>query len=323
MLKLTLRRLPLIFLTVLGTAILNFFLLKAVPGDLVDVIAVQSGSATPQYMAQLRAAYGLDASLPVQLLHYLGQLAQLDLGHSFRYNEAVLQLILDRLPATLALVGAGLLLALVLGVLIGAASAVRPHGVLDSLLSGLSTLGYSAPMFWTALMLIVVFGVKLDWLPVSGIQDLAANATGWALFGDRLLHLILPASTLALFYLAMFARLSRASMIETLQQDYIRTARAKGNRGGRVVWRHALRNAFLPVLTMLGLQSSALLGGSIVVESVFAWPGLGQLSFDAITNRDLNLLLGILLFSALLVVVANLLVDLLYGVLDPRVRAAE
>jgi len=323
MLKLTLRRLPLIFLTVLGTAILNFFLLKAVPGDLVDVIAVQSGSATPEYMAQLRAAYGLDASLAVQLLHYLGQLAQLDLGHSFRYNEAVLQLILDRLPATLALVGAGLLLALVLGVLIGVASAVRPHGVLDSLLSGLSTLGYSAPMFWTALMLIVLFGVKLDWLPVSGIQDLAANATGWALFGDRLLHLILPASTLALFYLAMFARLSRASMIETLQQDYIRTARAKGNRGGRVVWRHALRNAFLPVLTMLGLQSSALLGGSIVVESVFAWPGLGQLSFDAITNRDLNLLLGILLFSALLVVVANLLVDLLYGVLDPRVRAAE
>jgi peptide/nickel transport system permease protein len=323
MLKLTLRRLPLIFLTVLGTAILNFFLLKAVPGDLVDVIAVQSGSATPEYMAQLRAAYGLDASLPMQLLHYLGQLAQLDLGHSFRYNEAVLQLILDRLPATLALVGAGLLLALVLGVLIGVASAVRPHGVLDSLLSSVSTLGYSAPMFWTALMLIVLFGVKLDWLPVSGIQDLAAGASGWALFGDRLLHLILPASTLAMFYLAMFARLSRASMIETLQQDYIRTARAKGNRSGRVVWRHALRNAFLPVLTMLGLQSSALLGGSIVVESVFAWPGLGQLSFDAITNRDLNLLLGILLFSALLVVLANLLVDLLYGVLDPRVRAAE
>lgn len=323
MLKLTLRRLPLIFLTVLGTAVLNFFLLKAVPGDLVDVIAVQSGSATPEYMAQLRAAYGLDASLPMQLLHYLRQLAQLDLGHSFRYNEAVLQLILDRLPATLALVGAGLLLALVLGVLIGVASAVRPHGVLDSVLSSLSTLGYSAPMFWTALMLIVLFGVKLDWLPVSGIQDLAANASGWALFGDRLLHLILPASTLAMFYLAMFARLSRASMIETLQQDYIRTARAKGNRGGRVVWRHALRNAFLPVLTMLGLQSSALLGGSIVVESVFAWPGLGQLSFDAITNRDLNLLLGILLFSALLVVLANLLVDLLYGLLDPRVRAAE
>ena len=323
MLKLTLRRLPLIFLTVLGTAILNFFLLKAVPGDLVDVIAVQSGSATPEYMAQLRAAYGLDASLPMQLLHYLGQLAQLDLGHSFRYNEAVLQLILDRLPATLALVGAGLLLALVLGVLIGVASAVRPHGVLDSVLSSLSTLGYSAPMFWTALMLIVLFGVKLDWLPVSGIQDLAANASGWALFGDRLLHLILPASTLAMCYLAMFARLSRASMIETLQQDYIRTARAKGNRGGRVVWRHALRNAFLPVLTMLGLQSSALLGGSIVVESVFAWPGLGQLSFDAITNRDLNLLLGILLFSALLVVLANLLVDLLYGLLDPRVRVAE
>ena len=323
MLKLTLRRLPLIFLTVLGTAVLNFFLLKAVPGDLVDVIAVQSGSATPEYMAQLRAAYGLDASLPMQLLHYLGQLAQLDLGHSFRYNEAVLQLILDRLPATLALVGAGLLLALVLGVLIGVASAVRPHGVLDSVLSSLSTLGYSAPMFWTALMLIVLFGVKLDWLPVSGIQDLAANASGWALFGDRLLHLILPASTLAMFFLAMFARLSRASMIETLQQDYIRTARAKGNRGGRVVWRHALRNAFLPVLTMLGLQSSALLGGSIVVESVFAWPGLGQLSFDAITNRDLNLLLGILLFSALLVVLANLLVDLLYGLLDPRVRAAE
>lgn len=320
MLTLIVRRLPLIVLTVLGTAVLNFFLLKLVPGDLVDVIAMQSGSATPEYMAQLRAAYGLDASLPVQLVHYLGQLARLDLGHSFRFNEPVLTLILDRLPATLALVGAALALSLAAGILLGVASALRPHGPLDALLSGLSILGYSAPMFWTALMLIVLFGVQLGWFPVSGIADIRAGHQGLARLLDHLHHLVLPATTLALYYLAVFARLTRASMIETLHEDFIRTARAKGNRTGRIVWRHALRNAVLPVLTMLGLQSSALLGGSIVVETVFAWPGLGQLSFDAIVNRDLNLLLGILLFSALLVVLLNLLVDLLYGVLDPRVR---
>jgi peptide/nickel transport system permease protein len=323
MLNLVKRRLPLIVLTVLATAVLNFFLLKAVPGDLVDVIAVQSGSATPEYIAQLRAAYGLDSGLLTQLWHYLWQLAHLDLGHSFRYNESVLGLILGRLPATLALVGAALTLAVVFGVLFGIASAQRPHGWLDTLLSSVSTLGYSAPMFWTALMLIVLFGVHLEWLPVSGIEEIGAERHGWALWLDRARHLLLPASTLALYYLAVFARLSRASMIETLQEDFIRTARAKGNRGPRIVWRHALRNAMLPVVTMFGLQSSALLGGSIVVESVFAWPGLGQLSFDAITNRDLNVLLGILLFSALLVVLMNLLVDLLYRVLDPRVRSSS
>lgn len=323
MLTLLLRRLPLILLTVLGTAVLNFFLLKAVPGDLVDVIAVQSGSATPEYMAQLRAAYGLDSSVLVQLGHYLLQLAHLDLGHSFRYNEAVLALITARLPATLALVGSALLLAVVSGVLLGVACAQRPHGWLDTLLSSLSTLGYSAPMFWTALMLIVLFGVHLEWLPVSGVEEIGSGLQGWALWVDRARHLVLPTVTLALYYLAVFMRLARASMIETLQQDFIRTTRAKGNRGWRIVWRHALRSAILPVVTMLGLQSSALLGGSIVVETVFAWPGLGQLSYDAIANRDLNVLLGILLFSAVLVVLSNLLVDVLYQWLDPRVRASS
>jgi peptide/nickel transport system permease protein len=213
-----------------------------------------------------------------------------------------------------------LVISVLLGVLLGVLAARRPHGFVDTLLSTLATLGYSAPMFWTALMLIVVFGVHLEWLPIGGIVDTNIAHHGFGLLLDRLRHLVLPAATLVLYYVAVFARLSRASMIETLQEDFIRTARAKGGRPWYVVTHHALRHAMLPVLTMLGLQSSALLGGSIIVETVFGWPGLGQLSFEAIKSRDVNLLVGVLLLSAVLVIVLNLVVDLLYGLIDPRTR---
>lgn len=305
---------------VVATAVLNFALLKALPGDLVDVIASESGSATPEYVAQLREMYGLDRNAFAQLLSYLGRIAQGDLGHSFRFGEPVLGLVLGRLGPTLALVGTALAVSVILGTLLGIASARRPHGLTDSLLSGLSTLGYSAPMFWTALMLIVLFGVKLEWLPIGGLFEVNAGHSGLRLWLDYAWHLVLPATTLAIYYVAVYARLARASMIETLAEDYIRTARAKGAREGRVILHHALRNALLPVVTMLGLQSSALLGGSIVVETVFGWPGLGQLSFEAIKSRDLPVLLAVLLASGVLVVLANLLVDLAQSRLDPRVR---
>lgn len=322
MTKTLLRRLLQLVGVVLATAVLNFVLLKALPGDLVDVIASESGSVTAEYVAELRQAYGLDRGTGEQLLAYLGRIARGDLGFSFRFNEPVLGLVLDRLGPTLALVGAALALSVVVGVLVGVAAARRPHGLLDTVLSALATLGYSAPMFWTALMLIVLFGVQLQWLPIGGLRNIEAGHQGLRLWADYLHHLVLPVLTLAIYYVAVYVRLARASMVETLAEDYIRTARAKGAREGRVLFGHALRNAVLPVLTMLGLQSSALLGGSIVVETVFAWPGLGQLSFEAIKSRDIPVLLAVLLFSGVLVVLGNGLVDLLQARLDPRLRTA-
>lgn len=315
-----LRRLLQLLGILVGIAVLNFALLKVLPGDLVDVIASESGSVTPEYVAQLRQLYGLDQHLPAQLAAYLGRLAQGDLGFSFRFGEPVLGLVLERLPATVGLVGCALALSVGVGVLAGIGAARRPHGLADAVISGLATLGYSAPMFWTALMLIVLFGVHLEWLPIGGIRDVSAGLSGWRAGWDVLAHLALPVLTLSIYYVAVYARLARASMIETLAEDYIRTARAKGAREARVIFGHALRNAVLPVLTMLGVQSSALLGGSIVVETVFAWPGLGQLSFEAIKSRDIPVLLAVLLLSAVLVVLSNLLVDLAQAWLDPRVR---
>ncbi|KQP49851.1 ABC transporter permease [Pseudorhodoferax sp. Leaf274] len=319
--KALVRRLAQLAGVVLATAVLNFALLKALPGDLVDVIASESGSVTAGYVAELRQAYGLDRGTGEQLVAYLGRMVRGDVGYSFRFNEPVLGLVLDRLGPTLALVGAALALSVVVGVLVGVAAARRPHGLLDTVLSALATLGYSAPMFWTALMLIVLFGVQLQWLPIGGLRNIEAAHQGLRLWGDYLQHLVLPVLTLAIYYVAIYARLARAAMVETLAEDYIRTARAKGAREGRVLFGHALRNAVLPVLTMLGLQSSALLGGSIVVETVFAWPGLGQLSFEAIKSRDIPVLLAVLLASGVLVVLGNALVDLLQARLDPRVRA--
>lgn len=304
---------------VLGTAVLSFALLKALPGDLVDIIASESGNVSAEYVQQLRQMYGLDRSTPQQLLSYLGRVAQGDLGFSFRFGVPVLELILERLGPTLALVGAALAVSVSGGVALGVLAARRPHGLTDALLSAGVTLGYSAPMFWTALMLIVLFGVQLGWLPIGGLRDVSAAYTGLARWLDYLRHLVLPVLTLSIYYIAVYARLARASMIEVLAEDFVRTARAKGAGERRVICHHALRNAILPVLTMLGLQSSALLGGSIVVETVFAWPGLGQLSFEAIKSRDLPVLLGVLLFSGVLVVLANMLVDLAQARIDPRV----
>lgn len=317
---LLLRRALQLVAVVAATAVLNFALLKLLPGDFVDVIASESGSVPAEVLAEMRQAYGLDRPWAVQLGHYLARVAQGDLGYSFRFGEPVLSLVLQRLGPTLALVGTALTVSLLLGVALGVACARRPHGWADSAISALATVGYSAPLFWTALMLIVLFGVRLEWLPIGGLRDVGARHQGLALLLDWATHLVLPALTLAVYYVAVYARLSRAAMIEALAEDYVRTARAKGAGEARVLLRHALRNAILPVLTMLGLQSSALLGGSIVVETVFGWPGLGQLSFEAIRSRDLLVLLAVLLGSGVLVVVANALVDLAQALLDPRVR---
>lgn len=300
--------------------ILNFLLLRLAPGDAASVLAGEAGSATPEYMAQLRQRFGLDQPLLVQLLLYVKNMVVLDLGFSFRYNLPVLTLILNRLGPTLLLMGVTLVLSVGAGVTLGIVAAGRPGSWRDTLISTLALISYATPLFWIGLMLVVVFSLKLDWLPTSGMETVAAFYQGWDRVLDIARHLILPAITLSLFYMALYTRLMRAAMLEQAGMDYVTTARAKGLSEGRITLAHVVRNAVLPVITVAGVQLGGLLGGSIVVESVFAWPGLGLLAFQALFARDFNLLLGIFFLSASLVVAVNLAVDLVYTVLDPRIQ---
>lgn len=315
-----LRRLAQAIPIILGIAVFNFLLLHLAPGDAADVLAGEAGGASEEYLAQLKAKFGLDQPLHIQLVRYLAQVATLDLGFSFRHNMAVTDLILSRLPATLLLMVAAVTLAFLLGVLLGVTAARHVRKPLDGLISVVALLAYATPIFWIGLMLILLFSVTLGWLPSSGMQEIGADFTGWAAVTDVAKHLVLPTVTLALFYLALYTRLMRASMLEVYGQDFVTTARAKGLDERTVAFKHVLRNALLPMVTMLGLQVGSLLGGSVLVETVFGWPGLGRLAFEAVFQRDHNLLLGVLLLSSLLVVVANILVDLLYAKLDPRIE---
>lgn len=308
----------------LGLAIIvvNFILMKLTPGDLVDVIAGDSGSASPEYIAQLRAAYGLDIPIPLQFWHYISGLAHFDFGYSFSQNAPVLDLIVDRLPATIGLSLSAMVIALVIGTGLGAIAARKRGTLVDEAISVFSTAGFAIPLFWLGLMLIVLFSIKLRWLPSSGLTTVGADYDGFLEYArDVLAHLVLPAITLSLFFLSIYVRITRSAMLEVYGLDFVRAARAKGISEVRVIWRHVLRNALLPLVTITGLQLGAILGGTVVVETVFGWPGIGRLANDAVFSRDINLLLGIFLFSSWMVMVVNLLVDLLYAVLDPRVEA--
>ena len=311
--------LPTAFIIVLFT----FALLQIAPGDMVDVIAGESGSATPEYMAELRAAYGLDVPPYMQFWHYIQNILHLDLGYSFRENMPISQVILERLPATLLLSVTAILFALVVGVILGVLAAKYRGSVLDTTISIISTIGFATPLFWIGLMLIVLFSIQLRWLPVAGMTTVGTSYTGqfdYAL--DVARHLALPALSLGFFYLSMYVRITRSAMLEIYSLDFVRTARAKGLSEWRVVVRHILRNALLPVVTITGLELGGLFGGTVVIETVFSWPGIGRLAYDAVFSRDLNLLLGIFLCSALLVILMNLIVDMLYAVLDPRIEVA-
>ena len=316
------RRLLQVLPVVFGIALLNFLILQLAPGDVVDVLAGEAGAATPEYMAQLRASFGLDQPLGVQFWNYMTSVATLDLGWSFRQNMPVLDLILERIPATLLLMGSAIAVALAMGVLLGVLSAIRVHGWLDDVVSVFVLLTYALPTFWLGLMAMVLFSARLGWLPSGGMVDLGASHTGLAWALDVTRHALLPALTLSTFYLAVYTKLVRTSMLELYGADFIRTARAKGAGELRITVRHALRNALLPLLTMVGYQVASLLSGAVLVESVFNWPGIGRLAFEAIMSRDFNLLLGILLLSSVLVTLINVVVDLLYAWLDPRVQLA-
>jgi len=305
---------------VFAILVLNFLLLRLAPGDAASVLAGEAGSATPEYMAQLRQRFGLDQPLVVQLLFYVKNMLALDLGFSFRNNMPVVDLILQRLGPTLLLMGTTLILSVGFGITLGIVAASRAGSWRDTLISILALVSYATPLFWIGLMLVVVFSLKLDWLPTSGMETVAAFYQGWDRVLDIGRHLILPAVTLSLFYMALYTRLMRAAMLEQAGMDYVTTARAKGLSEARITLAHVVRNAVLPVVTVAGVQLGGLLGGSIVVESVFAWPGLGFLAFQALFARDFNLLLGIFFLSASLVVAVNLVVDVLYTVLDPRIQ---
>lgn len=307
---------------VLAIVVVNFFLLQLAEGDAVDVLAGEAGSATPEYMAELRAKFGLDKPLPVQLFLYLKNVASFDLGYSFRHEMPVLDLVLDRFFATLLLMVSTILLAVGFGILLGLVAATGLNTWRDTAISIFALITYATPLFWVGLMLIVVFSLTFEVFPTSGMENIAAFHEGWDRVVDIAHHLVLPTITLSLFYLALYTRLMRASMLEQSGQDYVTTARAKGLTERRIVFVHVLRNALLPVVTMAGVQVGALIGGSVIVESVFAWPGLGMLAFEALFARDLNLLLGIFLLSALLVVAVNLVVDIIYSVLDPRIEVS-
>ena len=307
---------------VLAIIVLNFFLLNMAEGDAVDVLAGEAGSATPEYMAELRAKFGLDQPLPVQLLVYLKNIISLDLGYSFRHDMPVSVLIVDRFWPTLLLMVSTIILAVLFGILLGLLAAINLNTWKDAVISVFALITYATPLFWVGLMMIVVFSINLRWFPTSGMENIAAFYEGFDRFVDITHHLVLPTITLSLFYLALYTRLMRASMLEQYGQDYVVTARAKGLPERRITFGHVLRNALLPVVTMAGVQVGALIGGSVIVESVFAWPGLGMLAFESLFARDLNLLLGIFLISSVLVVVVNLIVAVIYCFLDPRIEVS-
>jgi len=314
------RRLGKAALVILGVVVLNFLLIRLAPGDPALVIAGQSGAADELFLAQLRAQFGLDRPLPEQLWIYVSGVVTGDLGMSHRQQRTVASLILERLPATLLLTGAAFALAIVAGVAMGAWAAQRVGSWGDSAITVLALTFYATPLFWVGLMLVLLFSVQLEWLPSFGMSTVGANLTGWAAILDIGRHLLLPAVTLGLFYMAIYARLTRASMLEVADQDFVKTARAKGVPEARVQRAHVLRNALLPVITFAGIQAGQLVGGSILVETVFAWPGIGRLAFDALLQRDYQLLLGIFLCTSIMVIAFNLLTDLLYALVDPRVE---
>ena len=308
------RRLLLLVPVLAGVSVIVFMVLHLSPGDPVEIML--GTQATQEDRARLRADLGLDEPLPVQYGRWLAHVARGDLGRSIWMKRPVLGEVLERLKATLLLTGTALVLSTIGGIALGVLSATRPNSLLDRLSAVASLFGASMPVFWLGIVLMVVFALRLGWLPASGMYA----PYGGGDLRDLLAHLALPAVTLAAASVTIVARLTRSTMLEVLGQDYIRTARAKGVVERRVVTRHGLRNALIPIVTVVGVQAGYLLGGAVLTETVFAWPGVGTLMVQGILARDFPLVQGCVLVIALSFVVINLAVDLLYAWIDPRIR---
>lgn len=307
---------PVIILIMIGT----FLLLKLAPGDTVDALVGDMGGADAAFIARLRAEYGLDEPVWVQLWRYMAKLASFDFGWSFVYEQPVSVVLMDRLGTTLMLMATSLSLAFTVGIAMGAFAARRAYSLADNVISTLGLVFYATPSFFLSLMMMLLFSVKLGWLPVGGIKTIAGFYTGWDHIVDVALHLVLPTAALSLIYLSFYLRLMRASVMEVADLDYVRTARAKGAGETRLMFHHIMRNALLPVVTLLGLQFSTVLGGSVVVETIFTLPGLGQLAYQSVVQRDMNTLMGIIFLCSIIVVFVNFLTDLLYARLDSRIE---
>ncbi|MDQ1183825.1 ABC transporter permease [Agrobacterium larrymoorei] len=301
----------------------TFLLLENASGDAVDAYLVSIGGGDASLRDSLRAQYGLDHSALWRLWLYASSVMKLDLGWSVAFDRPVLSLIMERLPNTLLLMGSATLLSFILGTTLGIVAGAKPGSLLDRGLSSVSLALYAVPGFWLGLVLVLAFAVKLRWLPTSGLETIASGKQGVARTLDIARHLVLPVASLGLIYLALFLRVMRSAMGEIWRMDFVTFAQSKGLSRSRVVLRHIARNAALPLLTVLGLQSATMLGGSVVIESVFAIPGFGRLAQEAVAGRDTPLLMGIILVSAVFVILINLIVDVLYAFLDPRIGAGE
>jgi dipeptide transport system permease protein len=328
-----LRRLGLVIPAFLGITVLVFSLIHLIPGNVVEAMSGERGMDPARYQ-RLMHEFGLDRPLYQQYLDYLGKVLHGDLGRSIITQEPVAKEFLALFPATLELSLCAILIAVLLGLPAGIVAALKRNSALDYSVMGISLTGYSMPIFWWALLLILLFSVKLGWTPVSGRIDILYDlppVTGLMLidsllsgeegaFKSAFMHLILPSIALATIPLAVIARMTRSAMLEVLREDYVRTARAKGMSWMRVVWVHALRNALIPVVTVIGLQVGTLLAGAILTETIFSWPGIGKWLVEAISRRDYPVVQGGILLVASIIIAVNLTVDLLYGLINPRIR---
>lgn len=307
-------------LVLVGIVVLNFLLIRLAPGDPAAVMAGEAGAADELFLQQLRQQFGLDRPLWEQLWAYLSNVLSFDFGFSYRQQRPVIDLLAERLPPTLLLTGTAFMLSLLAGVTLGVMAARRAGRWSDSAITVVALFFYATPLFWVGLMGVFLFSVTLGWLPAFGMASVGVTLTGFDHVVDLARHLLLPALTLALFHMAVYARMTRASMLEVRDQDFVRTARAKGVGEGRILRRHVLRNAILPVVTIAGMKAGYLLGGSIVVETVFAWPGIGRLAYEAVLQRDYNVLLGVFLVTSAVVIAVNLATDVVYSLVDPRIE---
>ncbi len=317
MAKYILQRLLVSLPVLFGVTVIAYFIMTLAPGDAVDMLVNPGLSA--EDIALKKKALGLDQPAPVQYLKWLKEVAHGNLGYSFTNRQPVTRRIGERIKPTLTLAFSALFLSYLIAIPIGVLSAVRQYSLLDYAATVFSFLGVSVPSFFFGLLMIYIFALKLDLLPTGGTQTIGVPPT-WS---DRLAHLVLPVIVLSLQNTGVVMRYTRSSMLDVIHQDYVRTARAKGLHGRVVIFRHALRNALIPVITLAGLQFPFLLGGAIITEQIFNWPGMGRLAVEAINQRDYPTIMGLNLLAAVMVIIGNLLADVFYGVVDPRIRYAR
>ena len=303
----------------LGIILINFILINIAPGDPVTLMLGPT-PVSEEYIERVRQDLGLDKPFSTRLVTYISNAIRGDLGISYAYRQPVLKIVFSRIPATLLLMGVAYLLSAIIGILLGTISSYRPGSLIDNASMIIALTGYSVPAFWTAFLAILLFSIKLGLFPVGGMVNVRVPSEGVAHIMDVLHHMVLPVLVLTFFFMALTTRLTRGSMLEVLHSDYITLARSKGLSEKRVIFRHALPNAIIPVLTILGLQFGYMLGGAVLTETVFSWPGIGRLMVESVGRRDFPLLMGIFITTSIFAIVANLITDLVYVLINPRIR---